>query len=82
MPYDLLNSKKFKYKFETLKLAYSIVLDKETKLDDIKSTGVNLLHILIARHNLHLGQYIPKNEIPNFGLFMTPWSNQNLFSHL
>ncbi|RNA06138.1 hypothetical protein BpHYR1_019611 [Brachionus plicatilis] len=33
-------------------------------------------------HNLLLDQYIPKNEIPNFGLFMTPWSNQNLFSHL
>ncbi|RNA15612.1 hypothetical protein BpHYR1_015886 [Brachionus plicatilis] len=33
-------------------------------------------------HNLHSDQYIPKNEIPNLVLFMTPWSNQNLFSHL
>ncbi|RNA40817.1 hypothetical protein BpHYR1_022809 [Brachionus plicatilis] len=28
------------------------------------------------KHNLHLDQYIYKNEIPNFGLFITPWSNQ------
>ncbi|RNA12696.1 hypothetical protein BpHYR1_018956 [Brachionus plicatilis] len=26
-------------------------------------------------HNLHLDQYIHKNEKPNFGLFITPWSN-------
>ncbi|RMZ98347.1 hypothetical protein BpHYR1_021321 [Brachionus plicatilis] len=31
---------------------------------------------VIARHNLHLDQYINKNEKTNFGLFITPWSNQ------
>ncbi|RNA16751.1 hypothetical protein BpHYR1_037999 [Brachionus plicatilis] len=31
----------------------------------------------LNKQNLrHLDQYFPKNEIPNFGLLMTPWSNQ------